>query len=165
MAGFKFRLEFMISLRRRAEEAAAAKLARRLASIRELERIIASLEDELARLAEEITSKGRAGELTGPLLVMYSAHQERTRKEIRRNNDLLALSRKEEAKERRALRQAVADRKIMEKAKENQREAWAAETAKAEQGEMEELAAITKERARRCEAYEDQPTDTQKPQA
>jgi flagellar export protein FliJ len=152
MARYKFRMEFMIGLRRRREEAAAAKLAKRLASIRELERIIAALEGELAGIGREVADRGLRGELNGPLLSMYSSHQERLRKEIKRNAELLALSRAEEAKERLALKKAMIDRKIIEKAKERGQAAWREETARAEQNGLEELAAIAKERSRRSEA-------------
>lgn len=152
MAQFKFKMDFMISLRKRREEEAAIKLAKRLASIRELERVIQSLNGDLAETGLEMTRKGQAGELNGPLMVMYSSHMERVREDIKKHESLLYLSRKEEFKERQALRKAVTDRKIMEKVKERQKEAWLEETARQEQNAIEELAAITKERSRRNEA-------------
>ncbi|MDR2455751.1 MAG: flagellar export protein FliJ [Deltaproteobacteria bacterium] len=151
MASFKFKMDFLISLRKRREEEAAGKLARRLASIRELERIISGLETDLRDTALEITAKGAAGELNGPLLVMYSSHQERVRQELKKSAKLLVLCRKEEAKEREALRKAMVDRKIIEKVKERQREAFLEEAARLEQNSLEELAAIAKERSRRGE--------------
>ena len=152
MARFKFKMDFMISLRKRREEEAAAKLAKRLASIREIMRIIDSLEAGVRDIGLEITAKGQAGELSGPLLVMYSSHLERLRQDIKKHNNLLALSRKEEIKERQMLKKAIIDRKMMEKVKERQKEAWIEETAREEQNSLEELAAIAKERSRRNEA-------------
>ena len=159
MPRFKFRMDFLISLRRRREEAAAAKLAKRLAGIAELERLIAGLEDDLGNLAAELSERGRRGDLNGPILVMYSSHQERLRQELKKDNHLLRLSRNEEVKERRALRKAMIDRKIIERAKERRREAWIEEAARTEQSSLEELAAISKERSRRNEASDGDPRE------
>ncbi|MDR2443093.1 MAG: flagellar FliJ family protein [Deltaproteobacteria bacterium] len=144
MAAFKFRLDFMISLRKKREEEAAVKLARRLASIRELEKLIEALENNLAQAAQEISDLGRAGKLTGPLLLLFSSHQERVRKEIKKNLELLSLSRRQEVIERKALNKAVTDRRIMEKVKDNQKSAWRLELEHDEQNNMEELAALSK---------------------
>ncbi|MDR1049850.1 MAG: flagellar export protein FliJ [Deltaproteobacteria bacterium] len=146
MAAFKFRLQFMISLRKRAEEEAAVKLARRLASIMEIEGQITALHLKLAKMADEIGELGRAGKLSGPLLSMYSGYQEKVRKEIKKLLELLALSRREEAKERLALRKAVVDRRVMEKFKDKQHDAWRTERLQEEQNSMEELAALSKAR-------------------
>ncbi|MDR0356620.1 MAG: flagellar export protein FliJ [Deltaproteobacteria bacterium] len=146
MARFKFRLDFMISLRKRKEEEAAVRLAKRLASIAELEEQINSLHLRLSEIADELSEKGRAGRLNGPLLLMYSEYQQKLRKEIKRLLELLALSRREEAKERLALKRAVIDRRIIEKYKDNQKLAWRTELLKEEQNNMEELAALAKAR-------------------
>ncbi|MDR2368181.1 MAG: flagellar export protein FliJ [Deltaproteobacteria bacterium] len=146
MARFRFRLEFMISLRKRREEEAAVKLAKRLSSIRELEDQINACHLKLAEMADEISELTAQGRITGPLLLMYSGYQEKLRKEIKRLLELLALSRREEAKERLALRKAVTDRRIMEKFKENKKLAWRADELKSEQDQMEELAALSRAR-------------------
>ncbi|MDR3135150.1 MAG: flagellar export protein FliJ [Deltaproteobacteria bacterium] len=146
MARFKFRLEFMISLRKRKEEEAAVKLAKRLASIRDLESQINACHVKLAEMADEISILTANGQVTGPILMMYSAYQEKIRKEIKRLLEFLALSRREEAKERLALRKAVTDRQIMEKFKENKKEAWRAELSRTEQNAMEELASLARGR-------------------
>jgi flagellar export protein FliJ len=149
MAAFKFRLEFMISLRRRKEEEAASRLAKRLASIRELEGKIDSLHSDLANIAAELTQKGQQGSLNGPLLMLYSSHQERVRQEIKKSLELLALSQREEAKERLALKKAVTERQIIEKIKDNQKLAWQEDLAKIEQNSIEELASLAKSRRQR----------------
>jgi flagellar export protein FliJ len=156
MARFKFRLEFMISLRKRREEEAAVKLAKRLASIRELEDQINACHVKLAEMADELSELGAQGKITGPLLLMYSAYQEKIRKEIKRLLEFLALSRREEAKERLALRKAMVDRRIMEKFKENKKLAWRAETQKEEQEIMEELASLSRAR-KNSEAPDEDP--------
>jgi flagellar export protein FliJ len=146
MARFKFRLEFMISLRKRKEEEAAVKLAKRLASIKEIEDQINACHLKLAEMADQISDLGSKGQLNGPLLLMYSKYQEKIRKEIKRLLELLALSRREEAKERLALRMAVTNRRIMEKFKDNKKLAWRNELLQNEQNIMEELAALAKAR-------------------
>jgi flagellar export protein FliJ len=146
MARFKFRLEFMISLRKRAEEEAAVKLSKRLASIRELEDQINSCHLKLAEMADQISELIKQGRITGPVLLMYSNYQEKIRKEIKRLLELLALSRREEAKERLALRKAVTERRIMEKFKENKKLAWRADLERSEQGILEDLATLAKAR-------------------
>ncbi|MDR1109207.1 MAG: flagellar export protein FliJ [Deltaproteobacteria bacterium] len=157
MARFRFRLEFMISLRKRKEEEAAVRLAKRQASIRELEGQINACHLKLAEMADQLSELASGGRLSGPLLLMYSSHQERIRKEIKRLLELLALSRREEAKERVALRKAVTDRRIMEKFKDNQRLAWKTEQLRTEQNIMEELAALA--RARRGQEATDATQD------
>jgi flagellar export protein FliJ len=157
MARFKFRLEFMISLRKRKEEKAAAKLAKRQASIRELEDKINACHLKMAEMADQLSERAKAGQLNGPLLLMYSSHQERIRKEIKKRLELLALSRREEAKERLALRIAVTDRRIMEKFKDNQKLAWKTELLRTEQDIMEELASLA--RARRAQEATDAAQD------
>ncbi|MDR0620286.1 MAG: flagellar export protein FliJ [Deltaproteobacteria bacterium] len=161
MASFKFRLEFMIGLRKRKEEEAAVKLAKRLASIRELEDQINACHLKLAEMADEISDLTAQGRITGPLLLMFSGYQEKIRKEIKKLLELLALSRREEAKERLALRKAVTDRRIMEKFKENKKLAWRAETLKTEQEQMEELAALSRAKRNLEEPDADPVTDNQ----
>ncbi|MDR2387399.1 MAG: flagellar export protein FliJ [Deltaproteobacteria bacterium] len=155
MAGFKFRLEFMISLRKRREEEAAVKLAKRLASIRELEDQINACHLKLAEMADELSQLSALGQITGPLLLMYSNYQEKIRKEIKRLLELLALSRREEAKERMLLRKAVVDRRIMEKFKENKKLTWKTDREKEEQELMEELASLSRARKKLEEPDED----------
>ncbi|MDR2301835.1 MAG: flagellar export protein FliJ [Deltaproteobacteria bacterium] len=155
MARFKFRLEFMISLRKRREEEAAVKLAKRLASIRELEDQINACHVKLAEMADELSEHSANGTITGPLLLMYSNYQEKIRKEIKRLLELLALSRREEAKERVILRKAVVDRRIMEKFKDNKKLAWKTDLLKQEQEQMEELASLSRARKNLEESDED----------
>ncbi|MDL2226863.1 hypothetical protein LJB86_04330, partial [Deltaproteobacteria bacterium OttesenSCG-928-M10] len=71
MAGFKFKMDFLIKIRQRKEEEALARLARRLASIRELEQDIIQLNETKARLTAQLDEKIKAGEITIPLLIMY----------------------------------------------------------------------------------------------
>jgi flagellar export protein FliJ len=139
---FKFRLEFLITLRRRKEEEAAARLAKRLASIRDLENQISLMEEERERLSSDLSRMGQEGRLTGPILKLYSDFQAKLRKDIRQAEELLFLSKREEAKERAALRAAVMDRQLMEKIKEKQKKAHGLAELKRDQEAMEELSAL-----------------------
>jgi len=146
MAGFKFKLDFLIRLRQRKEEEAMARLAKRLASIRELEKEIAELTEKKARLAAELDEKIKAGEITIPLLTLYKEYDLKMVKDIARLNEFLRLSRREEAKERAALTKASVDRKVMEKLKEKKKAEFVVEQLYIEQNNLEEMAALAKAR-------------------
>jgi flagellar FliJ protein len=146
MPAFKFRLQFLINLRRQKEEEAALKLAKRLASIAELEENIESMHVHLLKLAGEITDHGQKGRLTGPLLKLYSDFQNRLRQDIKKAEELLILSRREEAKERQALTKAVMDRQVIEKLKDQKQEAFILETLYLEQMNLEEQATAARVR-------------------
>ncbi|MDR2422509.1 MAG: hypothetical protein LBE01_03950 [Deltaproteobacteria bacterium] len=146
MPAFKFRLNFLIALRRQREEEAAVKLARRLASIADLEESIQAMFDHLSQMAEEVKAHGQTGRLTGPLLRLYGDFQLKVRQDLKKAEELLILSRREEAKERVALTRAVMARQVIEKAKERQRLAFEAEAQAEEQKNLEEMASMARVR-------------------
>ncbi|MDR2947212.1 MAG: flagellar export protein FliJ [Candidatus Adiutrix sp.] len=152
MAGFKFKLDFLIKLRQRKEEEAMSRLAKRLASIKELEREIGELTEKKARLVLELEEKIKAGEITIPLLTLYKEYDQKMVKDIAKLNEFLRLSRREEAKERAALTKASIDRKIMEKLKDKKKAEFTAEQMYMEQNTLEEMAALAKARRDRNEA-------------
>ena len=154
MARFKFRMDFLIQLRRRKEEEAMARLAQRLASIRELERELAEVGEYKAQLAAELEEKIRAGEISIPLLTLYKDYDHKLNHDIARLEEFLRLSRREEAKERAALTKASVDRKIMEKLKEKKKAEFAAEEMYQAQNNLEEMASLAKARRDRLEADE-----------
>ena len=110
MAKFKFRLEFLLSLKRKREEEAAARQARRLAAITDLEGRIEGMEGLRLRLSKELSEKGAEGKATPALLSLYSDYQAKLLQDIRKAAELLVLSRRELAKEMAALRKAVMER-------------------------------------------------------
>jgi flagellar export protein FliJ len=146
MPAFKFRLDFLVALRRQREEEAAIKLARRLASVAELEENIQAMFDHLDQLAEEVKTHGQMGRLTGPLIKLYGDFQTNLRRELKKAEELLILSRREEAKERLALSKAVMARQVIEKTKERQKESFEAEARSEEQKNLEEMASIARAR-------------------
>ncbi len=157
MAGFKFKLDFLIKLRRRKEEEAMARLAKRLASIRDLEVEIAGLTERKLRLVAELETKIKAGEITIPLLTLYKEYDQKMVKDIARLNEFLRLSRREEAKERAALTKASIERKIMEKLKEKKKSEFMAEQMYIEQNVLEEMAALAKARRDRDNVNQEAP--------
>ncbi|UQZ89316.1 flagellar export protein FliJ [Deltaproteobacteria bacterium Smac51] len=153
-ARFKFRLDFLIKMRQRKEEEAMARLAKRLASIRDIENEIVSLNERKDRLAGELDEKMKSGGITVPLIILYKEYDGKLAKDIARANEFLRLSRREEAKERAALTKASIDRKIMEKLKENKKAEFAEEQAYLEQNNLEEMASLAKARRDREAARE-----------
>jgi flagellar FliJ protein len=141
-ARFNFRLDFLIKARRRKEEEAMAKLAKRLASIRDIEEEIARLGERKDRLAAELDDKMKSGGITVPLIILYKEYDAKLAKDIARAKEFLRLSRREEAKERAALTRAAIDRKIMENLKEKKKIEFLAEQAYLEQKNLEEMAAL-----------------------
>jgi flagellar FliJ protein len=154
MAAFKFKLDFLITLRRRREEEAAVRLARRNASIRELEGRIVSMENDRSRLSEELSERGKAGLVTPALLSLYSEYQAKLLQDIRRSDELLTVSRREQTKEQAALRKAVMERQLMERIREKQAAAFRAEELRKEQNVLEEMASLVKARRDRMERDE-----------
>ncbi len=146
MAAFKFRMDFLIKVRQRREEEAMARLAQRLASIRDLERDIEELTDRKLRLIAELEDKIHAGEITIALLTLYKDYDHKLAKDLARLHEFLRLSRREEAKERAALTRASVDRKIMEKLKEKKKAEFVADQMYLEQNNLEEMAALAKAR-------------------
>lgn len=151
MAAFKFRMDFLIKARKRKEEEAMARLAQRLASIKELEREITGLDQYKARLQEELAEKIHSGALSIPLLSMYREYDLKLSRDLARLHEFLRLSRREEAKERAALTRASIDRKVMEKLKEKKKAEFVAEQMYLEQNNLEEMAALAKGRRDREE--------------
>jgi flagellar FliJ protein len=145
-ARFKFRLDFLIKMRQRKEEEAMSRLAKRLASIRDIEEEIVNLTERKDRLAGELDEKVKAGAITVPLIILYKEYDAKMVKDIARANEFLRLSRREEVKERAALAKAAIDRKIMEKLKEKKKEEFIVEQAYLEQNNLEEMAALAKAR-------------------
>lgn len=151
MPRFKFRLDFMIQMRRRKEEEAMARLAKRLASIRDLEDEIADMTGRKEALAAELGEQMRAGKITVPSLVLYKEYEGKLAKDIKRAHEFLRLSHREEAKERAALTKASVDLKVMEKLKEKKKAEFRDEVAYMEQNSLEEMASLAKARRDREE--------------
>lgn len=154
MAAFKFKMDFLIKLRERREEEAMARLAKRLASIRDLEQEIAAVTERKARLLAELEEKIRAREISIPLLILYREYDLKLAKDLAKLDEFLRLSRREEAKERAALTKASVDRKIMEKLKEKKKDEFVAEQAYLAQNTLEEMAALAKSRRDREARHE-----------
>jgi len=145
-AKFRFHLEFLIRLRARREEEARARLARRLASIRDLLEEIEATEALRARLSADLTEKIKSGRLEVSLLKLYRDYDQKQARDLNRFREFLRLSRREEVRERAALIKAAVDRKVMEKFKERKEAEFLAAQAGREQNEMEELAAMSRSR-------------------
>ncbi|MDR2405844.1 MAG: flagellar export protein FliJ [Deltaproteobacteria bacterium] len=157
MAAFKFNLEFLITLRRRREEQAATSLAKRLSIIRELQERISSMEEIKESLQADLQRHIQNGHVTPALLSLYSDFQTKLFQDKRSAEELLALSRREEAKERAILRKAVMERQLIERYKDKKVEDWKAEDLKEEQKILEEMAALVKARKLRIENDDSKP--------
>lgn len=141
---FRFKLDFLIKLRQRKEEEAMGRLAKRLASIRDLEADIAEQEALKKRLNKELDQKMKSGEITIPILTLYKEYDHKQALDLARLNEFLRLSHKEEAKERAELTKASIDLKVMEKLKEKEKKQYMDEQMYIEQNNLEEMAALAK---------------------
>jgi flagellar FliJ protein len=144
---FRFTLEFLLRYRRQKEETAMYELARRVRSARQVQAEI----DRVRQRADELVSEQQA--LTGTaqtaaLLSLYSEylHQLRALVDLR-NEDLVQANREVDA-ERRRLRQASIERKIMERLKEIQRQAYQEEEARREAKVLDEFITTRSRRMR-----------------
>lgn len=146
MALFKFRMEFLIKARRRQEEAAMARLAQRRASIRDLEEEKSGLESKKSRLRGELEEKIKSGRIDISILKLYKEYDFKLNKDLKRLDEFLRLSRREEAKEQAALTKASVDRKLIEKLKENKKLEYLEEQTRLAQNHLEEMAALAKAR-------------------
>jgi len=144
---FRFTLEFLLRYRRQKEETAMYELARRVRSARQVQAEI----DRVRQRADELVSEQQA--LTGTaqaaaLLSLYSEylHQLRALVDLR-TEDLVQANREVDA-ERRRLRQASIERKIMERLKEIQRQAYQEEEARREAKVLDEFITTRSRRMR-----------------
>jgi flagellar export protein FliJ len=151
MAAFKFNMEFLLTLRRRGEEQAAAGLAKRLNAIRELEQRIDGMDQVKETLQADLQEHIRQGGMSTALLNLYSDFQTKLFQDRKNAEEILILSRREEVKERAALRKAVMERQLMERYRDKRQEDWKAEDQKQEQNVIEEMAALVKARKLRIE--------------
>ncbi|MGL4209057.1 MAG: flagellar export protein FliJ [Candidatus Adiutrix sp.] len=151
MASFKFKMDFLIKMRRRKEEEAMNRLARRLESIHNLNKDLTALTEQKQELAAEFSEKLHSGQMVVPLLTLYSDFKQKLGRDIARTEEFIYLSRREEAKERTALTKASVERKIIEKLKEKKKIEFIAEEAYIEQNNLEEMAALAKARRTREE--------------
>jgi flagellar export protein FliJ len=121
------------------------ELAERIRTANQIENEIAHNEERSRQVAEEAREKGREG-MPGAIYALYSSYRDdlglRSRDARRRLVRAEALV----EKQRQALVKASVDRKIMETFKERQRQTYLRETARKEQEEMEEMAAMVQSR-------------------
>jgi flagellar export protein FliJ len=144
---FRFTLEFLLRYRRQKEETAMHALAQRVRAARQVEEDIARVRQRAGQLVlEQQALTGTSP--TAALLSLYSEylHQLRVLVELRAED--LAQANREADAERRKLRQASIERKIMERLKEIQRQAYLEEAARQETKTLDEFITIRSRRTR-----------------
>ncbi|MDR1165783.1 MAG: flagellar export protein FliJ [Deltaproteobacteria bacterium] len=146
MPAFRFKLEFLLSLRKKREEEAALKLAKRLASVRELENKLSAIADSRQKLSEDVSLRSREGTLTPPLIALYGEYQAKLLQDAKKAQELLNLSLREKAKEQAALQKAAMERQLMEKIKEKKAVAHKTAELYQEQIILEEMASLVRDR-------------------
>ena len=141
---FQFEMEFLINLRQRKEEEAMTRLAKRLASINDLEIEISANTELKSRLSTELSEKIKTGNINIPLLTLYKEYDVKLDKDLARLNQFLYLSRREEVKERAELTRTSIDLKVIEKLKENRKKDFVTHQMHVEQNHLEEMATLAK---------------------
>ena len=142
---FRFRLETVLRVKRRLEEAAQMELAQLKNRKGNLEQELKGLKSRLEQLRQELSEKlGRGMKADEFLLAQQAAGALEARMDsLRKELSKLDL---EIRGARHRLTQAYRERKLVENLKQRHRSRYVLEQARAEQNELDELASITRAR-------------------
>jgi len=140
MSKFVFRLATVLGQRRRDEDAAKRALGERLATSETLRRRIGSMQSSV-RDSKEGLREALTGRVEASQVGRFATHAQLTAVRGRRVVLELAAAERQVADAREALRRAIAARRAMELLEERDREAWKKKQRKAEQYELDDLAA------------------------
>jgi len=140
MARFVFRLATVLEQRRREEDVAKRALGERMAASETLKRRIESMQTSV-RDSKQGLREALTGRVAASQVGRFATHAQLTALRGQRVVLELAAAERQVADAREALRRAIAARRAMELLEERDREAWKKKQRKAEQFELDDLAA------------------------
>lgn len=120
---YRFRLESVLNYRRNLEEVAQQKLAREQVLLDGYQEQLARLEAELVQLVEDLEQR-KQRPMAAPLYSLYMQAIDRKERTIVRQRQVVAAQVHAVEKARHELAERVKERKVMEKARERDREKY-----------------------------------------
>lgn len=149
MRRFRFRLLPLLRLRAQYERTARRELAKAMAAVSAIEQQLAAAARGLRECADQAVQPGAIGQLAKALENGLRRHHWRLQKQLQEAQQRLDLVRADYA-------QKAKDLRALQRLREHQHSAWRAETQRAEQAELEELAALARGAAAAVEVTEDE---------
>jgi len=138
---FRFKLDFLLRYRRQKEEEAMYELARRIRETNDIRSNLERLKMRSGELAADVLERA-AAPVPAPVYKMYKDYLGYLRRKKENTLASLAQAETEVEEQRRRLIQASVDRKIIDRFKEIQHEAYLEAEARREQNNLDELAAL-----------------------
>jgi len=138
---FHFKLEFLLRYRRQNEEAAMHKMAQRIREANAVETELTNLRNRSQELQTALAVDSQTL-IPAPIYSLYKDHLEVLRGRTQEALQRLSKAEAQVEKQRRILVRASIDRKIIEKYKEKQKEAYLADQARRERYILDELATL-----------------------
>ena len=139
MARFRFKLSGVLRQREMAEQQRQRELA-------EQQREMVKYQEELARMQRQVVEANetlRSQHLIGPLSTAYLSNHQRYMLVMQRQTvetiQRMALQQRKVEEAQKLLAEAAKQRKMIEKLRERQLEAWRADQARREQAELDEI--------------------------
>ena len=142
---FKFRLDFLLRFRRQLEELAKYELAERVRRANLIETRLLELRERSGQLVESMQRKAD-DPIPAPLFSMYKDYLDQLRREKEAVANELTRAEDQVEKQRQALVQASVERKVIDRLKERQKQAYMENEARQQQGILDELAALARSR-------------------
>jgi flagellar FliJ protein len=139
---FRFKLEFLLKYRQQKEEMAMLKLAQCVREANRFENELEDIKDRTVELESEVRSQ-TAAPISAPVYNMYMNYKAHLRECGQDAACRLAKAENQVEEQRRTLVAASVDRKIMERFKEKEKEAFVEEEQRKEQEVLDELSSIS----------------------
>lgn len=139
MGAFVFRLEKILEIRTREEKLALEQLGQEQKKLAAIEEHIGSIEKELSALQESFSGKQK-GVLSPEEFQSNLSYFQKLQKDLTTIQDQMLVVQVEVGKKRQALKEAIQNRKVLEKLKEKQETEWNNKAKKRETAQLDEIA-------------------------
>lgn len=145
MAGFRFKLDFLLRFRRQREEMAMYELAKRIREAGAIQAELDNLRDRSGELASAI--RDQSDDLIPvPVFWLYKSYLDDLRRRTVTTENALDRAEMRVEQQRQKLVAASVDRKVIEKYKDIKKESFLADQTRQEQNNLDELAVISASR-------------------
>ncbi len=140
MCAFKFKLEPVVTLKKRKEDERKVALACAKKDLQKKQNKLVSLCEQKQTYQKDVGDKIRNGELDISRMLIYYAYLERLTDEIANHTNAVEQCKKEVDEKRELLLKSSKETKALEKLKEKKRLEYISSVSKAEQSELDETA-------------------------
>ena len=140
MGAFKFRLEPVVSLKKRAEDRRKSELAEARKELGKKETHLVNLFEHREACQENVVSQLECRNLDVPGKLVYYAYMERLTDEIADQAGAVEQSREDVESKRELLLESSREKKALEKLKDRMRQRFTESAKKAEQASLDDIA-------------------------